>query len=89
MVFGASLENKPETNQLHKRFLPNADPGIHKVVMAIRTQYNATRNPDIVWITPVPTTSNTFEVKGQIVGTLDKLIMYVSDGIAGFVMAIQ
>lgn len=89
LVFGARLRTTDRSDWLHREHLPNADPGIHKVAVAIRAQYNSTENPDIVWIIPVPTTSNEFEIKGQIVGTLDTLIMYVSNVKQGFIMALK
>lgn len=55
--------------------------------MAVRTSYNATAHPDILWAVLVPILPSKMEVRGQVIGVGDKLIAYITDGVAANVVA--
>ena len=49
----------------------------------------STDSPNILWISPIPGFGYELEAKGQIIGILDLLVMYVSDGKNGYIMGLK
>ena len=80
---------KSRSSIFHTRHCSDCGVGLNRVVMAIRTIYSSAATAELVWIHQLNGDSNSFKVKGQIVGSQGKLIMRVSSGSEGYVMAIS
>lgn len=58
--------------------------------MGIVASSFSTTTPEILWITLIPGgLGNELEVRGQIIGIGDLLVMYVTDGVEGYVIGVK
>lgn len=87
LVFGISAATLNKNAVYHSQHCENCEVGLQKAVIALRVEYSATAEPDILWIYPLP--DSDMEVRGQIVGAAESLIMYVSNDETGYVLAIS
>lgn len=90
-MFGISIntttDDSPTTDDtpFHQKYCPECAPGINKMLVAVRANSVPT-NPQIVWMIHLP---YNMEVRGQVFGVLNKLILFVSDGLTANIIAYQ
>ena len=82
-MFGVSVNTATKDIPFHTKFCKDCEVGINKMLMATRS---VGAKPDFLWMVKIPFR---MEVKGQVIGVGDKLVMFVSDGSTGYVIAFE